>query len=207
MKLSSLCRPFRCRARRRRPRRGGRRHSRGLVRPKAATFNSACTRASPAPRPMPASSARYDAEHLARHPKQKVAAMKLLVSAEFDKEDKGLHRSFRLGFGTATAAAIFESSGSCNRALFTRMATTCASAAASTAMAAASALRSPRTTGRRSCGSNRSGSGRTTSRIPIAEDSLVAGAGAKIFRVDRADNGECASLVTDRKELAALRHK
>ncbi len=27
------------------------------------------------------------------------------------------------------------------------------------------------------------------------------------FRLDRTDNSECASLVTDRKELAALRHK
>lgn len=28
---------------------------------------------------------RYDAEHLARHPKQKVAAMKLLISAEVER--------------------------------------------------------------------------------------------------------------------------
>jgi hypothetical protein len=40
-----------------------------------------------------------------------------------------------------------------------------------------------------------------------AEDSLVAGADDKIFRLDRADTRECASLVTDRKELAAIRHK
>jgi len=35
----------------------------------------------------------------------------------------------------------------------------------------------------------------------------VAGADDKIFRLDRTDTGECASLVTDRKELAAIRHK
>jgi len=40
-----------------------------------------------------------------------------------------------------------------------------------------------------------------------ASDDLVAGADDKIFRVDRADLRECAELVTDRKELAALRHK
>jgi hypothetical protein len=34
---------------------------------------------------------------------------------------------------------------------------------------------------------------------------LEAGADDKIFRVDRADLNECAELVTDRKELAALR--
>jgi hypothetical protein len=40
-----------------------------------------------------------------------------------------------------------------------------------------------------------------------AEDSLVAGADDRIFRLDRIDTRECASLVTDRKELAAIRHK
>jgi hypothetical protein len=38
-----------------------------------------------------------------------------------------------------------------------------------------------------------------------AGDSLVAGADDKIFRLDRTDTRECASLVTDRKELAAIR--
>ena len=40
-----------------------------------------------------------------------------------------------------------------------------------------------------------------------ASNDLVAGADDKIFRVDRAELRECAELVTDRKELAALRHK
>ena len=40
-----------------------------------------------------------------------------------------------------------------------------------------------------------------------AGEALVAGADDKIFRLDRTDAGECASLVTDRKELTALRHK
>ena len=40
-----------------------------------------------------------------------------------------------------------------------------------------------------------------------AEHSLTAGADDKVFRLDRVDNRECASLVTDRKELAALRRK
>jgi hypothetical protein len=40
-----------------------------------------------------------------------------------------------------------------------------------------------------------------------AADALLAGADDKIFRVDRAELRECAELVTDRQELAALRHK
>jgi hypothetical protein len=40
-----------------------------------------------------------------------------------------------------------------------------------------------------------------------AEDSLVTGADDRIFRLERTDARECGSLVTDRKELAAIRHK
>lgn len=38
-----------------------------------------------------------------------------------------------------------------------------------------------------------------------AGDDLVAGTDDRIFRVERADLHECSELVTDRKELAALR--
>ena len=38
-------------------------------------------------------------------------------------------------------------------------------------------------------------------------DALVGGADDKVFRLERADPRECASLVTDRKELAELRRK
>ena len=40
-----------------------------------------------------------------------------------------------------------------------------------------------------------------------ASNDLVAGADDRIFLVDHADLHECSELVTDRKELAALRHK
>ncbi|MDF0579433.1 hypothetical protein [Bradyrhizobium yuanmingense] len=150
---------------------------------------------------------RYDADHLARHPKQKVAAMKLLISAEFDKEDKELHHSFRLGFRYRHRSGDFDSSGSCNHAVFTRSGDEV----------------------RLGCGVDCDGGGIGVAlskddksaivrleRVRVwqnnkpdddAEHSLTAGADDKIFRLDRADNRECASLVTDRKELAALRHK
>lgn len=38
-------------------------------------------------------------------------------------------------------------------------------------------------------------------------DAPVAGSDNKIFRLDRTNTAECADLVTDRKELAALRRK
>lgn len=151
---------------------------------------------------------RYDAEHLARHPKQKVAAMKLLISAEVDPEDKELHSSFRLGFRYRHRNGDFDSSGFCNHVVF-----------------AASGGGEVRL----GCGVDCDGGGIDVAlskddkstivrleRVRVwqnnkpdddAEHSLVGGADDKIFRLDRADNSECAALVTDRKELAALRHK
>ena len=149
---------------------------------------------------------RYDASHLARHPKQKVSAMKLLVTAENAPEDKTVNYSFRLGFKYRHRAGNFDSSGYCNHVV------------------------AENTGGeiRLGCGVDCEGGGIGVAmkddksalirleRIRIwernkpdddASDDLAAGADDKIFRVDRADLHECSELVTDRKELAALRHK
>ncbi|MVT49931.1 hypothetical protein GPL17_05450 [Bradyrhizobium yuanmingense] len=173
----------------------------------AETFNTRMYAKPPGDKAYACFVRRYDADHLARHPKQKVAAMKLLISAEFDKEDKELHHSFRLGFRYRHRSGDFDSSGSCNHAVFTRSGDEV----------------------RLGCGVDCDGGGIGVAlskddksaivrleRVRVwqnnkpdddAEHSLTAGADDKIFRLDRADNGECASLVTDRKELAALRHK
>jgi hypothetical protein len=55
----------------------------------------------------------YDAAHLTKHPKQKVKAMRLLVSAEMLPEDKQLNYSFQLGVDFRDRKGKFESSGSC----------------------------------------------------------------------------------------------
>jgi hypothetical protein len=36
---------------------------------------------------------------------------------------------------------------------------------------------------------------------------LQGGADDKVFRLDRTGSNECTSLIADRKELAAMRHK
>jgi hypothetical protein len=149
---------------------------------------------------------RYDASHLAQHPKQKVSAMKLLVTAEEAPEDKIVNYSFRLGFKYRHRAGNFDSSGSCSHIV----------------------AESSGGEVRLGCGVDCEGGGIEVAmkgarsalirleRIRIwernkadedASDDLVAGADDKIFRVDRADLHECSDLVTDRKELAALRHK
>ena len=171
------------------------------------TFNARMYAGAPGNKAYACFVRRYDADHLARHPKQKVASMKLLISAEVDKEDKELHNSFRLGFRYRHRSGDFDSSGSCNHAVFTKSGSEV----------------------RLGCGVDCEGGGIGVAlskddksaivrleRVRVwqnnkpdddAERSLVAGADDKIFRLDRTDTSECASLVTDRKELAALRHK
>ncbi|MDA9433134.1 hypothetical protein [Bradyrhizobium sp. CCBAU 51627] len=173
----------------------------------AETFNARMYAGTPGKTAFACFVRRYDAEHLARHPKQKVASMKLLVSAETDGEDKQFHNSFRLGFRYRHRSGDFDSSGSCHHTVLTKEGNEV----------------------RLGCGVDCEGGGigialskddksaivRLDSvRVWLhnkpddeAERSLVAGSDDAIFRLDRADNSECAALVTDRKELAALRHK
>ncbi len=56
---------------------------------------------------------RYDAAHLAKHPEQKVTAMRLLVSAEILPEDKELNYGFQLAIEYRDRKGKFETSGSC----------------------------------------------------------------------------------------------
>jgi hypothetical protein len=146
---------------------------------------------------------RYDAEHLARLPKQKVAAMKLLVSADIPEGEKQLVYSFHLGVKYRRRAGDFDSSGYCNHAI---------------AEDEANEIRF-------ACGVDCEGGGINVAlskdgksaiirleRIVVWQtnkpdddgEALLAGAADKIFRLDRVDAQECAALVTDRKELATL---
>jgi hypothetical protein len=149
----------------------------------------------------------YDAEHLAKHPKQKVSAMKVLLQAEYAPEEKITNYSFRLGVKYRSRSGNFDSSGYCNHIVTED---------------AGNEIRY-------GCGVDCDGGGIGVAvskddksaiirlqRIRIwqndkpddeTENELVAGTDDKVFRLDRVDTRECASLVTDRKELAALRHK
>lgn len=150
---------------------------------------------------------RYDADHLARHPHQKVTAMKLLVTSEWFEGNTGLDRHFRLGVTFRHKRGNYDSSGSCNHFR----------------------PEDAKDEVRFGCGVDCDGGGinigmskdkddKSTivrlSRVRIwqnskpdddASDALVAGKDDAIFRLDRANLEECRSLVTDRKELAAMR--
>ena len=114
---------------------------------------------------------RYDAEHLSRHPGQRVGAIKLLMTAEIPPDENTTNYSFRLGVKFRHRSGDFDSSGSCGHVIAEDSAMNYGSAAASTATAAASRSPPRRTTSRRSSGWSGYGSGRTTSptrkpRIP-----------------------------------------
>jgi intracellular sulfur oxidation DsrE/DsrF family protein len=60
---------------------------------------------------------RYDADHLARHPLQKVSAMKLLVSVEYPPEDKAYRYCFRLGLKYRDRKVTYDSAGDCGHVM------------------------------------------------------------------------------------------
>ena len=159
---------------------------------------------------------RYDAAHMAQHPLQKVTVMKLLITAEMEPEDKVLEYSFRLGVNFRDRPGDFDSSGDCGHAAVTKVPDN-----AETEIPAGVDI---------SCGVDCDGGGVTVSlanndaslivkpidRIRIwkgknpdesAATALNAGADDKVFRLDRTKLDECTTLVADRKELAAMRHK
>jgi hypothetical protein len=150
---------------------------------------------------------RYDADHLAQHPKQKVASMKLLVSAETFEADNQLHNSFRLGFRYRNRNADFDSSGSCHHAVFTKggdevrlgCGVDCEGGGLGIALSKDDKSAVVRLESIRIWLHNKATEGE--------DRTLVAGQDDGIFRLDRVDNSECAALAYDRKELAALRHK
>lgn len=183
----------------------------GIDKAKAAAFDVRMFTKPPGTKAHACFVRRYDPDHLARHPKQKVNAMKLLVTAEIpqdeENKDNTTNYSFRLGLKYRHRSGDFDSSGSCNHSV-------------------------PEDRGHEihlGCGVDCDGGGIDVAmskddksavvrveRVRIWQnskpdeemsDALVGGTDDKVFRLDRADIRECASLVTDRKELAELRRK
>jgi hypothetical protein len=173
----------------------------------ADTFNARMYAGTPGDKAYACFVRRYDAGHLARHPKQKVASMKLLVSAEVDTEDKQLHNSFRLGFRYRQRSGDFASGGSCHHVVFAKdgneirlgCGVDCEGGSIGVALAKDDKSAIVRL--------GRVRVWRNDKPDSEDEESLVAGSDDGIFRLDRTDTSACASLVTDREELAALRHK
>jgi hypothetical protein len=58
----------------------------------------------------------YDSAHLAKHPAQKVSAMKLLVTAEQIPEDENINHVFSLGVKFRNRPGNYSSGGGCGHA-------------------------------------------------------------------------------------------
>jgi hypothetical protein len=151
---------------------------------------------------------RYDADHLKQHPLQKVSAMKLLLTVESVPDDPALQYSFRIGVNFRNRPGNFDSSGSCGRAeasttkegeLEMSCSVDCDGGGVAVALADSDKSVILRLEQIRIWDAKKPD--------PDAGQSLQGGADDRVFRLDRVDAENCASLVADRKELAAMRHK
>jgi hypothetical protein len=148
----------------------------------------------------------YDSSHLARHPLQKVSAMKLLVTAETEPNEPTTY-NFRMGLKYRARSGEFDSSGYCGHV----------------------EVEGGKSELRLGCSVDCDGGGIGVGLTPdnksvmlrvervriwrnnkpddeASATALVGGADDRVFRLDRTSLDQCAPLVHDRKELAAMRH-
>lgn len=148
----------------------------------------------------------YDAAHLARHPKQTVSAMKMLVAAERLKDETSLSYSYKLGASFRNRRGDYASNMDCGHAHVSEV---------------------KREGVRVSCHDGCEGGG---IEIAVAADGkaiivklesiavwladkpedqdaqfeLKGGADDRVFRLDRVDTAMCKSLIKDGDDVAAL---
>lgn len=148
---------------------------------------------------------RYDASHLAQHKKQKVTAIKLLVTAENHAAEPTSY-AYKAGFQLRGRSGNFDGGSSCghetdedgkNEIRFT-CDIACGGGGLDIAMSKddKSAIVHLEIIGVRD------------RKHPKRDElTLEGGADDKMFRVDRVDNSECAELLPGNKELASLQRK
>lgn len=179
----------------------------GIDKSAADTFDGRMFGATPTKKSYACFIRKYDGAHLAQHPKQTVANMKLLMTAEMPSDASTFNYSFRVGVKFRNRSAKLESFGNCGHVV-----------AEDTGQEI-----------RFGCGVDCDGGGlgialakddksavvqlervrvwkRNTAPEETAED-LGDSADDKKFRLDRAELRECAELADDRKELAELKRK
>jgi hypothetical protein len=147
---------------------------------------------------------RYDAGNLAQHPKQKVAAIKPLVTAENHTGEPASY-AYKAGFQFRNRPGNFDGGSSCSHMVeeegdeirFT-CDVECGGGGLDIAMSKdnKSAIVHLEVIG-------------VWDRKHPKRDAvtLEGGADDKVFRVDRVDTSECAELIVGRKELASLQRK
>lgn len=151
----------------------------------------------------------YDAAHLARHPKQTVSAMKMLISAEKLEGDTSLSYAFKLGARFRDRKRDYASAMDCGYAYMSEV---------------------KREGVRVSCKEGCEGGGLEIALAPDSKAVIVkldsigvwladnpqdesgqlalnGGADDRVFRLERVDNDMCKSLIKDGDEVAALQAK
>ncbi|HLZ01328.1 MAG TPA: hypothetical protein VKR55_04155 [Bradyrhizobium sp.] len=146
---------------------------------------------------------RYDAAHLKQHPKQKVSAMKLLVTAE-NRSGEPTSYAYRVGVRFRNRPGNFDGGNSCghfvdedgNKEIRYSCEADCGGGGLEIALSK----------------DNKSSIVRLAEiaiwdrKHPEGEvEALDGGADDKVFRLDRVDNRECDELLTKHEEQAALR--
>jgi hypothetical protein len=159
---------------------------------------------------------RDDVKHLARHPQQKVSAMKLLVSVEQLPEDEQLHYAFRLGVKLRKQPGNFATSGDCGHpaaevaggSLRIHCSVDCDGGGIEASLADGDKAVLVK------LDEIRLDPAEPTNQASIDDDPdhdghvmLRAGADDRVFRLDRTDIADCKSLASADDELAALADK
>jgi hypothetical protein len=149
----------------------------------------------------------YDEGHLRQHPLQKVAAMKLLVTAQDLPKEQSSAYSFQLGIKYRNRKSAFDSSGYCRHTVAADDGDELRLGCGVECDGGGIEVALPKDNKSATVRLERVRVWRHNNPDPESGHDLVAGDDDNIFRLERADASECASLVTDRKVLAALRHK
>lgn len=148
---------------------------------------------------------RYDARHLAQHPKQKVATMKLLLIAE-KAADEPTSYAYRIGLQYRNKPEDFDAASVCNHMV-------------------------DENTGKDIRFSCEPDCGRAGLEVALSKDNksaivrveaiavwerqhpdgdtetLEGGKDDKVFRLDRVDASQCAELLTNKDKVASLQPK
>jgi hypothetical protein len=147
---------------------------------------------------------RYDAGHLAQHPKQKVSSMKLLVTAE-KAPDEPVSYAYKVGVQLRNKPGNFDGGSSCSHMVDEdgkKISFSC------DVECGGGGLEIAMSKDDRSAIVHLEVIGVYDRKHPKGDAvTLEGGADDKVFRLDRVDNSECADLLTNHKEVASLQRK
>lgn len=147
---------------------------------------------------------RYDASHLAQHPKQKVSSMKLLVTAENHPKEPTAY-AYKVGVQFRNKPGNFDGGSACSHMVDDdngkKISFSCD-------VECGGGLEIAMSKDDKSAIVNLEVIGVWDRKHPKKDAvTLEGGADDKTFRLDRVDNAQCADLQTNHKEIASLQRK